>query len=95
MYTECFLCHQYCDTEKHHIFGGVYGLAQQVGATVRRRGEELFFQLCPYCHRDNKEGVHNNREKMQALHEYGQRKAMEEHGWTIEDFIANFYKNYI
>nr|DAP64845.1 MAG TPA: DNA directed DNA polymerase [Caudoviricetes sp.] len=28
----------------------VYGLAQQVGATVRRRGEELFFQLCPYCH---------------------------------------------
>ena len=28
----------------------VYGLAQQVGANVRRRGEELFFQLCPYCH---------------------------------------------
>ena len=28
----------------------VYGLAQQVGAIVRRRGEELFFQLCPYCH---------------------------------------------
>ena len=25
----------------------VYGLAQQVGAIVRRRGEELFFQLCP------------------------------------------------
>ena len=22
MYTECFWCHQYCDTEKHHIFGG-------------------------------------------------------------------------
>lgn len=62
MYTECFLCHQYCDTEKHHIFGGA----------LRKKSE-----------------------KMQALHEYGQRKTMEEHGWTIEDFIANFYKNYI
>ena len=73
MYTECFLCHQYCDTEKHHIFGGA----------LRKKSEKykLTVQLCPYCHRDNKEGVHNNREKMQALHEYGQRKAMEEHGW--------------
>ena len=87
MYTECFLCHQYCDTEKHHIFGGA----------LRKKSEKykLTVQLCPYCHRDNKEGVQNNREKMQALHEYGQRKAMEEHGWTIEEFIANFYKNYI
>ena len=87
MYTECFLCHQYCDTEKHHIFGGA----------LRKKSEKykLTVQLCPYCHRDNKEGVHNNREKMQALHEYGQRKAMEEQGWTIEDFIASFYKNYI
>lgn len=71
MYTECFLCHQYCDTEKHHIFGGA----------LRKKSEKykLTVQLCPYCHRDNKEGVHNNREKMQALHEYGQRKAMAEH----------------
>lgn len=63
MYTECFLCHQYCDTEKHHIFGGA----------LRKKSEKykLTVQLCPYCHRDNKEGVHNNREKMQALHEYG------------------------
>lgn len=22
MYTECFLCGTYTDTEKHHIFGG-------------------------------------------------------------------------
>lgn len=48
MYTECFLCHQYCDTEKHHIFGGA----------LRKKSEKykLTVQLCPYCHRDNKEG---------------------------------------
>ena len=60
MYTECFLCHQYCDTEKHHIFGGA----------LRKKSEKykLTVQLCPYCHRDNKEGVHNNREKIGRAH---------------------------
>lgn len=39
MYTECFLCHQYCDTEKHHIFGGA----------LRKKSEKykLTVQLCP------------------------------------------------
>lgn len=29
------------------------------------------------------------------LHEYGQRKAMEENGWTVDDFIREFGRNYI
>nr|DAJ61827.1 MAG TPA: hypothetical protein [Caudoviricetes sp.] len=32
---------------------------------------------------------------MQKLHEYGQRKAMVENGWNIDDFRRKFYKNYL
>lgn len=32
---------------------------------------------------------------MQYLHEYGQHKAMLENGWTIEQFIEVFGKNYL
>jgi hypothetical protein len=32
---------------------------------------------------------------MQTLHEYGQRKVMEEQGWTTEDFIHEFGRNYL
>lgn len=87
MYTECFLCGTYTDTERHHIFGGA----------VRKKSEKykLTVQLCPRCHRDPREGVHNNAQKMQELHEYGQKKIMEEKNWTTEDFIEEFYKNYL
>lgn len=30
----------------------VYGLAAKLGAETRRRGNELFFKWCPYCHGD-------------------------------------------
>lgn len=32
---------------------------------------------------------------MQYLHEYGQRKAMQENGWTVEQFREVFGKNYL
>ena len=32
---------------------------------------------------------------MQYLHEYGQRKAMQENNWTIEQFREVFGKNYL
>jgi hypothetical protein len=32
---------------------------------------------------------------MLYLHQYGQRKAMKENGWTIEQFIEVFGKNYL
>lgn len=41
------------------------------------------------------EAAHNNAATMQLLHEYGQRKAMEENHWTVPDFIREFGKNYI
>jgi len=32
---------------------------------------------------------------MAALHQFGQRKAMAENGWTADDFIREFGRNYI
>jgi hypothetical protein len=32
---------------------------------------------------------------MLELHQYGQRKAMAENNWTVEDFRKEFYKNYL
>lgn len=69
------------------IFGGVSNkpLSTRYGLTVT---------LCPYCHRELHEGAHSALYKAK-LHEYGQRKAMEENGWTIDDFRRVFGKNYL
>lgn len=74
--------------DRHHIFGG----------SRRKKSEKygLVVDLCHLeCHEYGKYAAHNNAETMQALHEYGQRKAMEEQGWTKEQFIIEFGKNYI
>ena len=47
------------------------------------------------CHRLGKEAVHNNAETMRRLKQWGQQKLMDENGWTVEDFIREFGKNYL
>lgn len=47
------------------------------------------------CHLSGARAVHNNRETMDALHEYGQRRAMQEQSWTREEFVREFGKNYL
>ena len=42
-----------------------------------------------------KHAVHNDPEAMRRLHQYGQRKAMAEQGWSVQDFIREFGKNYL
>ena len=54
---------------------------------------ELTVELCPFCHRDNQEGVHGNREKMDALHRIGQAAFERDH--TREEFRRIFGKNYL
>lgn len=88
---ECWLCGKNgCGEplELHHIFGGANRrLSEQYGACV---------YLCANtCHRSGKAAVHNNAETAQRLHEYGQRKLMEENGWDVEDFRLVFGKNYL
>lgn len=84
---ECFLCKKYSPTERHHIFG----------AALRKKSERygLVVDLCHSCHNEPPRGAHHNRSTMEYLKRYGQRKAMEENGWTTEDFIREFGKSYL
>lgn len=84
----CFLCGRYGDMERHHIFG----------ASNRKKSEKykLVVNLCgDSCHRNGPNAAHVSPETRQILHEYGQRKWMENTGGTIADFIREFGRNYI
>lgn len=74
--------------DEHHIFGGARrGLSEQYGLTVR---------LChSRCHLFGPKAAHNCRETADALHEWGQRKAMTENDWTCDEFRMLFGKNYV
>ncbi len=90
-YNRCFLCGANGaedPLDRHHIFGG----------SNRKKSEKygLVVYLCHNrCHIFGRYAVHNNAETMQELHEYGQRKAMQENGWSIEAFRTEFGKNYL
>lgn len=88
----CFLCGRNGTDEpleRHHIFNGT-GLrkkSDRYGLTVR---------LCAYsCHNGGPDSVHVNQDVDRKLKQYGQKKAMEENGWSVEDFIREFGKNYL
>ena len=91
MDRECFLCGANGSgdpLDRHHIFGGA----------MRKKSEKygLVVYLCHHsCHIFGKYSVHQNADVMQRLHEYGQRKAMEEQGWTADEFRQHFGKNYL
>lgn len=90
-YRVCFKCGRNGagdPLDKHHIFGGAY----------RAKSEKygLYVYLCHHdCHIFGENAVHNNSEEMEKLHKYGQRKVMTEQGWTVEQFIAEFGRNYL
>lgn len=74
--------------DRHHIFGG----------PNRDKSEKygLVVDLCHNrCHIFGPEAAHRSQETRLLLRQYGQRKAMEEQGWTTEDFIREFGKNYL
>lgn len=85
--SRCFICGKVGRTERHHIFGGA----------MRKKSEEykLVVDLCHNCHNEPPYGVHHCKELMDELHKWGQKKAMQENGWTVEDFRREFYKNYL
>lgn len=47
------------------------------------------------CHIFGANAVHRSAECMRYIRQYGQRKAMKEQGWTTEDFVREFGKNYL
>ena len=97
MYHEdrvCFLCGKNGTQdpkglEEHHIFNGV-GLrkkCERYGLTVYLCGIEH--------HNGGPDSVHRNQDVDRKVKQYGQRKAMEENGWTVQDFVVEFGKNYL
>lgn len=88
---ECFLCgaNGFSDSlECHHIFGGA----------LRDKSEKygLVVYLCGNkCHRNGRYAAHKSKETALILHRYGQQKYMKEQNATKEDFMREFYKNYL
>ncbi len=89
--SECWLCGRNGSVDPldtHHIFGGPFRKkSDKLGLTVK---------LCHNrCHLYGPDAVHNNAETMRELHQHGQRKAMMKFGWSVEDFIREFGRNYL
>ena len=49
----------------------------------------------PDCHIFGRKAAHQNADTMLRIKQYGQEKAMRENGWSVDDFIREFGKNYL
>lgn len=87
MTGECFLCGNYETLERHHLFGGAF----------RKKADrlKLTVMLCPWCHQIDADSAHKSAETRLYLHKYGQARAMKEQGWTADDFVREFGRNYL
>jgi hypothetical protein len=72
----------------HHVFNGA----------LKKKSEKygLLVYLCHNrCHESGPKAVHRNPETRRQLCQWAQRKAMEENGWTMEDWHREFGKNWL
>ena len=83
---ECYLCGSTLNLEKHHcIYGtGHRKLADKYGLTV---------WLCPFHHRDNKYGVHGNREFDLEMKRLAQETFESKHGH--DKWMQTFGRDYL
>lgn len=84
---ECFICGCCRNLESHHIFYGNPNrkLSEKYGLKV---------WLCPYDHRDNKNGVHGQAvEKRRYLEQIAQKTFEKNH--SRKEFIQIFGENYL
>ena len=87
----CYLCGANGALDKldrHEIFGGPY--------RERSKRLGLWVLLCHNdCHIFGPLAAHNNVSTALRLKQEAQRRAMEAYGWSTEDFIREFGKNYL
>lgn len=84
----CYLCGKTTGKlDRHEIFG----------ASNRRKSKAygLWVMLCHYSCHEGAWGVHQNADVALKMRRIGQTAAMEAYGWTREDFIQHFGKNYL
>ena len=84
----CYICGRTEWIERHHIFNG----------TANRKKSEkygLTVHLCHWCHNEPPHGVLYNQEVDARLKQIGQQTAMNEYGWTVDEFREVFGKNYL
>lgn len=85
--TDCWLCDRNgCGKmDRHEVFGGAH--------RQKSKALGLWVHLChDSCHLN---GVHKSAFQAGLLKAEAQRCAMRKYGWTEEEFIAEFGKNYL
>ena len=89
--THCFICGMNRNLEPldcHHVFG----------ASNKKKSEKYGLKVYIHhskCHIFGKVSVHRNAELDRALKAKAQKIAMKHYGWSTEEFIKIFGKNYI
>lgn len=86
---ECFITGRTTGLHRHHIFYGKNrSLSEKYG---------LWIWICAELHNMGDYGIHGKygRELDMQLKQDAQRRAMEVYGWSTEDFIRIFGRNYI
>lgn len=89
--SHCFICGMNTNLEPldcHHVFGGAN----------RTKSEKYGLKVYIHhsrCHIFGENSVHKNAEVDRALKRIMQKKAMQHYGWSVDEFIEIFGKNYI
>lgn len=88
---KCLLCGMGAGLEKldkHHVFGGALrSKSEKYGLTVYLHHKK--------CHIFGDLSVHKNAEIDRAIKKHAQKIAMKKFGWSTDDFIREFYRNYL
>ena len=81
----CGRCNEKLD--RHEVFGGPF----------RQKSKELglWVTLCHSTCHEGRCGVHGDPEESRRIKRKAERVAMRVYGWTEEDFIREFGKNYL
>lgn len=89
--TNCYLCGMNSNLEPldcHHVYG----------ASNRKKSEKYGLKVYLHhskCHIFGSNSVHANAEVNRAIQARVQQIAMKHYGWTVEDFIKIFGRNYL
>lgn len=84
---DCPNCGTYGNHSWHHVFNG----------PLKKKSEKYnaVEYWCDLCHIWNTDSIHNNAELRLSLKQKHQRRIMQEQGWSMEQWLEEFGKNYL